>query len=114
MGFEYALKITNLHTKYADLIVELAKNASLTGEPVIRFMEYEFPNQGFEKVIDQFMLGSDILVAPVVKKGAVSRKVILPKGKWRDDEGNIYEGGCSLMVDAPIDKLIYFVKANIK
>ena len=75
-------------------------------------MEYEFPNQGFEEVTDQFMLGSDLLVAPVVEKGKDTKDVILPKGKWQDEDGNIYEGGCTLTQDAPVDKLIYFIKID--
>jgi len=111
-GFETAQKITKLHSDYSDKIIKLAHNASLNGEPILRYMEYEFPNQGFEKVTDQFMLGSDLLVAPVVKKGKVTKNVILPKGRWQDIYGNIYDGGCTLIQDAPVDKLIYFIKID--
>ncbi len=42
-------------------------------------MEYVFPHQGYERVNDQFMLGDQILVAPVLEKGASKREVIFPK-----------------------------------
>lgn len=38
-------------------------------------MAYVFPDQGLEQVIDQFMLGDRLLVAPVLEKGAASRSV---------------------------------------
>lgn len=76
----------------------------------MRMMEYEFPNQGFERVSDQFMLGSDILVAPVIKKGELTRDVMLPQGKWQTDDGKIYEGGKTVSVDAPLDVLPLFKK----
>ena len=41
---------------------------------------YGFPHQGYERVTAQFMLGTQILVAPVLEKGANERKVIFPKG----------------------------------
>lgn len=52
------------------------------GEPMIRYMEYQFPGEGFEKVTDQFMLGDTLLVAPIYEKGSISRMVCIPKGRW--------------------------------
>lgn len=49
-------------------------------------MEYDFPHQGFLHCKDQFMLGDQYLVAPMVTKGN-SRTVMLPKGLWKDEEG---------------------------
>lgn len=73
--------------------MKLAKNASEKIESVMRFMEYEFPGRGFTKVTDQFMLGSDILVAPVMEKGLTKRTVRLLNGKWKDSNGKEYHGG---------------------
>ena len=53
-----------------------------------------------------------MLVAPVVEKGAVTKDVILPKGRWEDSDGRIYDGGCTVTVDAPINKLNYFIKVK--
>ena len=71
-----------------------------------------FPNQGFEMVIDQFMLGDQILVAPVLVKGMNSRKVKFPKGKWRSELGEIYDGGKSIEIVAPIERLPRFEKID--
>mgnify|MGYP000370398656 FL=1 len=49
----------------------------------MRHMEYVFPGQGMERLMDQFMIGDTLLAAPVDKKGIMQRKVRLPQGKWR-------------------------------
>ncbi|WP_299583087.1 TIM-barrel domain-containing protein [uncultured Sunxiuqinia sp.] len=68
----------------------------------------DFPKQGFVNVVDQFMLGEDILVAPVVEKGARKRTVQLPKGKWETPSGKVIRGGKSLEFDVALDELLYF------
>ena len=74
-------------------------------------MEYQFPNEGFEQVCDQYMLGDEYMVAPVLKKGAVSRSVKFPDGKWCDEKGNVVSDRAqTLVLDAPLDKLLYFKK----
>jgi len=99
-----------LRQKFAPLFVELAKASAKTGEPMMRNMEYCFPGMGYADIKDQFMMGDNLLVAPVVEKGATSRKVILPPGRWKADDGQIYEGSASITISAPIDRLPYFEK----
>ncbi len=106
----YCLRAARLHTQYAYYILTLAENAGKTGEPIARYMEYEFPNEGFEKVTDQFMLGDKILVAPVLKKGQTAREVKLPAGRWALFGEKIYDGGQTVTVDAPLSVLPYFEK----
>ena len=77
--------------------------------PIVRHMEYEFPNQGFENCKDQFMLGPKYLVAPVLTKED-SREVMLPAGEWKDDLGKVWKGGQKIKIDVPIDRLPYFEK----
>ena len=101
-----------LHEEHGDLFYSLAQNASKTGEPIVRHMAYEFPDGGFETENTQFMLGGDILVAPVLEKGAVSRTVRIPEGKWKTADGKVYEGCQSVTVDVPIDKLFYLKKID--
>ena len=98
---------SKLHQEFGDYILEYAHKASNTGEPIVRHMEYMFPNQGFALGKDQFMLGDKYLVAPVTTT-ANERKVQLPKGKWRDDEGKIYEGGKSYNIIVPLKRLPFF------
>ena len=103
-------RLADTHTKIGDIIMELAKNASKTGEPIVRCMEYEFPNQGFETVTDQFMLGNSILVAPILEKGALTRRVKLPHGEWYDNSGIKYRGGTVAEVSALPGNVPVFTK----
>jgi len=88
--------------------VELAKASARTGEPMMRNLEYCFPHMGYADVKDEFMMGEDLLVAPVMEKGAASRKVVIPPGKWRADDGRIYSGPAVETVEAPLSRIPHF------
>ncbi len=104
---EICRRMVKLHVKMGDYILEYARHASVTGEPIVRHLEYMFPNQGFEECIDQFMLGEKYLIAPVVTPDE-QRTVVLPEGKWRDDLGEIHQGGRTISIHAGIERLPYF------
>lgn len=98
-----------IHAQFQDYILEYARAAAVTGEPIIRSMEYEFPLQGFAKVKQQFMLGRDYLVAPVVTKGCIQHKIKLPHGKWEFlHNGDIINGGKTITITVPISVLPVF------
>lgn len=99
-----------IHEKYSDYIYQLAMESKKTCEPIVRYMEYAYPHQGFEWITDQFMLGDRILAAPVWKKGEVVREVMLPKGRWKYVDGQLYDGGEIVRVAAPLNCLPYFEK----
>ena len=103
------LDAAKLHKEFAPYIKELVKSSAVSGEPILRHLEYEFPGEGFETVDDQFMLGDKILVAPVLEKGATVRTVKLPRGRW-DFYGEVFDGARSVTVSAPIERLVYFKK----
>jgi alpha-glucosidase len=100
-----------LHRAFAPLILALAREAAVTGEPIIRHMDYVFPGEGFASCRDQFMLGNECLVAPVVTPG-VTRQVKLPRGRWRDDLGVVHRGPRTLTVRAPLSRLPRFVRVS--
>ena len=104
------VEAAQLHEKMAGRIYALAQDAAQTGEPIVRYMEYQFPGEGLAEVTDQFMLGPDILVAPVLEKGARSRRVHLPKGRWLLAGETPYQGGTTPEVDAPLEVLPYFIR----
>lgn len=103
----------NLHKKYGNYILELARNASKTGEPIVRYMEYEFPNQGFENCKDQFMLGDKVMVAPVISQDDM-REVCIPKGTWMDDLGNIFQGPKTIKIKVELERLPFYNKIESK
>lgn len=104
-------KYAALHQQMGPYILKYAKLASTTGEPIVRHMEYQYPHQGFIECKDQFMLGEDYLVAPMTTSGS-SRTVVLPKGKWKDDQGKIFKGPKTITVDVPLERLPYFEKVK--
>jgi alpha-glucosidase len=96
-----------LHAKMGDYIYELAQKNAKDGEPIVRHLEYAFPNQGFEGCNDEFMLGDKYLVAPMLSKGT-SRMVRFPKGTWVDELGKRHKGGQTIQLDVPLNRLPYF------
>ena len=102
-------RMAKLHAEFAPYIMQYARIAAKTGEPIVRCMEYQFPHQGLAYVNDQFMLGDKFLVAPVVDN-RLERDVCLPKGTWRDEQGKRYKGGKIYRIQVPLDRLPYFEK----
>lgn len=109
--FDACRKAVELHKKMSDYILLYAHQASQTGEPIIRSMEYMFPHSGYEEIKDQFMLGDTYLVAPVVTPGN-KRTVVLPKGIWKDDLGKIFKGPKQIDISVSVDRLPYYEKIN--
>lgn len=91
----------DLRRVHHDRIVALARQSLASGDPIMRPLEYEFPRAGLADVTDSFMLGPDLLVAPVVERGATSRLVHLPPGTWESHDGTVHAGGA--VVEVPVD-----------
>jgi alpha-glucosidase (family GH31 glycosyl hydrolase) len=104
----YCIEAAQLHCRMGTEIAQLARHAAETGEPIMRHMAYVFPEGGYETVNDQFMLGDDILVAPVLKKGAVTRKIVFPQGTWHGDDGSLVTGPYEMEVAAPLSRLPWY------
>ncbi len=100
-------KSVEIRKAFLPEIMSLAEKSAQDGTPIVSSMEYVFPNQGFEMCKDQFMLGKDILVAPIVTKNNV-RTVVLPKGRWIDFRGKKVKGGQSVKYTISIDELAWF------
>ena len=75
---------------------------------MMRNLEYCFPGLGYADIKDEFMMGEKLLVAPVMEKGAMSRKVVLPPGKWRSGDGQIYAGPTMIKNAASLACLPFF------
>lgn len=101
-----------LHERFADRMLALVRESERTGEAIMRPLEYNDPGKGNGRVTDEFMLGRDILVCPVLKKGQRERDVIFPGGTWRDEEGNLYEGDSVRRLSAPLSRLLWFERAD--
>ncbi len=69
-----------------DYTRELMKEAHEKGAPVMRPFFYEFQNDDrVWDIKDEYLYGPDILVAPILYEGSISRGVYLPEGaRWTD------------------------------
>ena len=89
------------------------ENASY-GYPLVRPLNFRGDNPGekYADVRDEYLWGDNVLVAPVMTKGARSRKVLFPAGTWIDlnNPSLTYKGGTTATVKAPLDVMPMFVR----
>ncbi len=104
------LEAAKLHERLFPEIMKVVRQSQRTGESVLRSLEYECPHHGFENVLDEYMIGSDLLAAPVLEKGADAREVLFPAGRWRGMDGKEYDGLTSCTVHATLDTLPWFIR----
>ena len=98
----------DLHRRMAGEILALVRDAEVRGEPIVRSLEYNDPHKGYEHIMDEFMLGEDILVAPVLEKGQFEKDIVFPKGRWQGEDGKTYEGNATHRVPTPLGRLTWF------
>lgn len=94
-------------------IYTYAREAYDKGWPLMRALLLEYPQDPETFYInDQFLFGKELLVAPVVKKGAVNRRIYFPEGEWIDyyDGKTVYEGEQQLSVKTTLSRIPLFVK----
>ena len=108
--YEAVNKIVKLRQQFVPYIMEVMRNSAKTGEPVLKSLEYEFPNQGYMQVNDQFMIGDQYMIAPVVTTND-TREVIIPKGKWKLND-KIVKGPVVNTYDVALDQLLIFEKVK--
>jgi alpha-D-xyloside xylohydrolase len=104
--YEILVKYLGVRENLKTYIRKTAKEAENKGLPMIRATFIEYPDdENAWKVDDQYMFGSDYLVAPVTEYGARARKVYLPKGRWEamDGSGIIESDGQFVVANAPLD-----------
>lgn len=104
-------RYANLHGEFAPKIFALAQEAAQTGSPIIRPIFWLAPADERALVCDdEFLLGNDILVAPVVTPNQRARDIYLPPGQWRAYwTKEIFTGALTLKeYPAPLEVLPFF------
>ena len=92
---------------------EVMHEAHEKGLPIVRGLFLEFPDDPTAwSVPDQYFFGGDVLVAPVLERGAMSRDVYLPAGAaWTElATGTVHQGGSSVTAAAPLDTIPLFLR----
>jgi len=100
-----------LHKKLQPYLV---KHASNRQAPLIRPVWYDAPQvDELYSVFDEYMLGPDLLVAPVLKSGSISRDILLPPGNWTDAwTGTQIKEGWHRKYPAPCPGIPIFVRSE--
>jgi alpha-glucosidase len=93
-------------------LYNVMREASDTGAPAFRPLLFEFPqDEGGYRRDDEFMLGRDLLVAPVLREAVHEREVYLPPGAWFDFwTGRAYAGGRQHTLPVTLESIPVFVR----
>lgn len=97
-----------LRGEFEALILSVARSSAKSGEPILRPLEYDYPHQGYATVQDQFLIGRDLLVAPVVTPNARERQVKIPPGKWQSFRGETIDGPKTLTIAVALEDLPHY------
>lgn len=114
-----APEILDVYRRYADLRMSLlpyicaeARHCARTGRPLLAHLIYEFPEDPrVTDCEDEYLFGRGLLVAPVLEAGVRSRRVYLPRGKWRGFwSGKLWQGPGMVEVPSPADTIPVFIR----
>jgi alpha-D-xyloside xylohydrolase len=106
-----------LRERLRPYVMEQMRRAQEEGLPPMRPLFVDFPDDpGCYEVEDEFLFGSDILVAPITESGVTSRAVYLPAGaRWTDAwTGTVYAGGQTYTMVAPLERIPLLLKDGVK
>jgi alpha-glucosidase len=95
-------------------IYNVMHDTATTGLPAMRPLVLDYPDdQATWGVDDEYLFGSDLLVAPVLREGATTRSFYLPAGRWVDmATGHTLVGGTTRSIPVTMDSIPLFVRAG--
>jgi alpha-glucosidase len=104
--------VVRLRYSYLPYLYDLFKEMSENGLPIMRplVMEYEFDSKT-EEINDEFMVGTNLLIAPIVNQGQRVRSVYLPKGQWIYKDV-FYDGEKHYLININLNEIAIFTKYN--
>jgi len=110
-------KMTRIFKALAPYRKTLMDEAASRGLPIVRHMMLHYPDDEAVYALEQqFMLGGDFLIAPVVDEGATKVSLYLPKGTWvhlwSGDSHGSEDAGTTLEIDAPIGEPAVFYRSD--
>jgi alpha-glucosidase/alpha-D-xyloside xylohydrolase len=107
-------KFLELRYRLLPYLYSAVRECATTGIPVMRALWLHYSDDPVAVARpDEYLWGRDILVAPVVEKGATSRSLYLPRGNWYDFwTGEIVEGGREINRPVDIETMPLYVRAG--
>jgi alpha-glucosidase len=95
-------------------IYNVMREASETGVPAMRPLLMEYPQDGHTwGMEEQFLFGTDLLVAPVLREGVTRHSVYLPAGEWFEyATGARFEGGRQHTLPVTLESVPVFVRGG--
>ena len=107
-------KYLELRYRLLPYLYSAVRECSTTGMPVMRALWLHYPDDARAAACgDQYLFGKNLLVAPVVEKGATTRQVYLPRGSWYDFwTGEPIQGGREISRDVSLDIMPLYVRAG--
>jgi alpha-D-xyloside xylohydrolase len=103
--------LAKLRMKLKPVLIALGKEAAKTGMPIMRPMILEFPDDArFLNEDSQYMLGPDLLVAPVLEPGT-KRMIKFPKGTWIHPlDKRVFKGPADIEVEISLRSAPVFTR----
>nr|WP_262486925.1 TIM-barrel domain-containing protein [Geofilum rubicundum] len=106
-------KFIELRYELMPYIYTMAYQQTAHGRPLVRPLIYEQEDDFLVDIYDLYYWGDNMLVAPILEAGQSTRRVGLPIGNWIHFFSNeVYAGGRTVDVSAPISEMPVFVKAG--
>ncbi len=99
-----------IRQQYLPTIMTVMRNSARTGEPALRPLAYNYPGKGYEMITDQFMMGDEMLVAPVVTEKD-ERDIVLPPGDW-SYQNKKWSGGKIYHINVSLNEVPVFMKTS--
>jgi alpha-glucosidase (family GH31 glycosyl hydrolase) len=107
-------KYLELRSRLMPYLYSAVRDTCVTGLPIVRALWLHYPLDVIAATRgDEYLWGRDILVAPVVEKGATNRNVYLPEGRWHDFwQEDVYQGGREVARRVDLETMPLFVRAG--
>lgn len=105
-------KYIKLRYKILPYLYDLLWKGETTGLSVIRPLVLHYRNDKMtEEINDEFLVGENILVAPIVEQGKRVRSIYIPQGEWIDYwTKEEFKGGCTILREAQLDLCPIYIK----
>jgi alpha-glucosidase len=107
-------KYLKLRYRFLPFLYTALEEAHRTGVPIFQPLLLNYQDDANTLAIDdEFMVGGDLLVAPILNPGSTGRLVYLPKGTWFDYwTGRQIAGGRMIHAEAPLETVPFYVRGG--